>query len=172
MCTMQPWRESFTPSLVDILLGYMIACLSGVLLTGNVFIVRYYPYLHGNHNQNVTLFWMALTGTLLSLGISLCFEDIHITHSATDWLLILGHGVSFFLVMTMYIYACAHVPGVIVALIRCTVTVYLLAAQWTVLADKHGGNHNLLELIGAGFVVTGSVVPAIVQAIGSRTTEP
>ncbi len=105
-CTMQPWHESFDPSLVDILLGYSTACLSGALMSGNIFIVRYYPYLHGNHNQNLTLFWMALTGTLLSLGISLSFEDIHITYSVTDWLLISGHCVSFFFVMTMYIIIC------------------------------------------------------------------
>ncbi len=72
--------------------------------------------------------------------------------------------------MSLYMYASAHVPGVLMALIRCTVTVYLLAAQYTVLADRaeHRGNHNVLEVIGSGFVVSGSIVPAVVQALNSR----
>ncbi len=167
---MQPWRERFDSDLMTILLGYVMASLSGLLLCADIFIVRHYPSLKDKHIQDVTLFWMYFTGVLVSAPVYLCFEDVHITYSATDWVLIACHCVFYGITMSVYMYACARVPGVIVALIRCTVTVYLLIAQYTVLTDEvHGGNHNVLELLGAGLVVTGSVVPAIVQALNSKT---
>ena len=70
-------------------------------------------------------------------------------------------------------YGCARVPGVIITLISSTGTVYLLAAQWTLPDDQAlEGNHNALEVIGAGLVVIGSIVPAIVQARNSKTPKP
>ncbi len=114
---------------------------------------------------------MYLTGVLISAPVSLGFEDVHITYSARDWLLIACHCVFYGVNMSVYMYACARVPGVIVALIKCTVTVYLLVGQYTVLADEvHGGNHNVLEVVGAGLVIIGSVVPAIVHGLKSKTS--
>ncbi len=165
LCTLQPWREIFKPTLVEILLGYTVACLGGVFLSADIFIVRHYPYLHDKHHQDITLFWMFFTGTLISGISSICFEDIQIYYSPADWILIAGHCLCYGPIMSMYMYACAHVPGLIMALIRCTIAVYLLGAQYTIMADDvHGGNHNVLEVVGAVLVVTGSTLPAVVQA--------
>ncbi len=158
----------FNPSLVEVLLGYIVACMSGVFLSGDIFIVRYYPYLHDKHHQDVTLFWMYLTGTVISALVSICFEDIQIYYSPTDWLLIAGHCLCYSPIMSLYMYACAHVPGLVVALIRCTIALYLLGAQYTYLSDVHGGNQNILEVVGAVLVVTGSTLPAVVQAFKSK----
>ena len=167
--TMQPWRERFDPDLVTIILGYGVACLSGFLLCSDIFIVRHYPSLKDKHNQNVTLFWMYLTGVIISAPVCLIFEEVHITYSTIDWVLIAFHCVSYGINMAVYMYACSRIPGVLLALIRCTITVYLLIAQYTVLADEvHGGNHNILEVLGAGIVIIGTVVPAIVQALKSK----
>ncbi len=161
---MQPWREAFSPGTLEILLGYTVACLGGIILTADILIIRHFTYFNTVENQHIVLFWLYITGACTSGIMSLCIEDITFPSLTSDWLLIGGHCISYSLYMSLYMFACANVHGVVMTLIWCTNIVYLTIAQYTFLSVGHGGNRNWLELTGIVMVTIGSVLPSICNA--------
>ena len=66
-CVLQPWNETFNPTLTAILLGYFGAILCGVTMSTDTFIVHHYTYLQKLENQYVVVFLvLSHRGNLIS----------------------------------------------------------------------------------------------------------
>ncbi len=162
-CVLQPWTDDFNPSLEAIILGYSSSIMYGVLLAIDMGIVHHYTYLQKHENQNIVIFWMLLFGTVISVVISACIErqKLALPNNATDWLLVVGHCGGYGAIISLNIYVYSVLPGVLVSLISSTTLLYLVLAQYTFLSHIHAGNHNWLELFGAGLVLFSSIAPSL-----------
>ncbi len=159
---LQPWRETFQPNLRAIILGYTTGCVAGILGAAEIITVFWYQYLHDLNNQIKTLFWACVSGGILSAGAALAIEKINFNLPWTDWLLILGHSITFVFHMPLFMYASVYVPG-LVSIIGCTSTVYVTLAQYSFLSDIHGGNRNWMEIIGVLLILCSSLITSVVK---------
>ena len=164
---LQPWRASFNPNLTAILLGYTTAGISGISSALDIIAVFWYEFLQSTDNQIKTLFWLCVSGLVLSAAAAFSFENFTLELDWSDWLLIMGHSATYIAIMLLYMYASALVPGLI-ALIGSTSTVYVLVAQYTVLSGIHPGNRNWMEILGVALVIITSVAPSVVKARGQN----
>ncbi len=164
VCVLQPWNETFNPTFTAILLGYVGAILCGVTMSTDTFIVHHYTYLHKLENQYVVMFWYCLTGATLSAIGSLALEEQTFFLNWKDWILILVHCITYCIIMLLYFYICTMIPGIIISLIGSTSTIWMVVAQYTVLSNIQRGNHNWLELLGAGIVLTSSLSALLIKA--------
>ena len=161
---MQPWNEGFHATFTVILLGYAMAILAGVALSLETFIIYHYTYLQKQENQIVVIFWYCIAGVILSAVGSLCLETQTFRLTFLDWALVITHCMTNVIVILLYFYMCTKIPGTLVALMMSTSTVYVVIAQYTFLSHIQGGNHNWIELFGAGIVLIGSLSASIVRA--------
>ena len=136
---LQPWQHGFHPSLLVIVLGYITAALSGVLITMEMWLINHYDYLHEQTNQKITIFWTCIVGTILSAGSALVFEQLSLPQSITDAILVLIHSATYVLNLLLYMYSSTHIPGTVVSIIASTSTVYLIVSQYTFLKGWHKG---------------------------------
>ncbi len=157
---LQPWRETFNPNLTAILLGYVTGSLAGILSAVNIITVFYYPYLHDVNSQLKTLFWACVSGGIASALASLAIEKVNWELPWSDWLLVLGHCVTFVTHMPLYMYASANIPS-LVSIIGSTSTVWCIAAQYSILSTVLPGNRNVMEILGIGLIICSSVIPSI-----------
>ncbi len=168
---MQAWKEGFNPTLTVILLGYGLAVLAGATLSINTFLIYHFPYLHEQENYFVVAFWYCIAGVVLSGIGSLSLEKQTFLLSLLDWILIITHCVTNAIVIISYFYVCTKIPGTFAALIMSTSTVYVVLAQYTFLSHIHGGNHNWIELCGAGIVLIGSLSGTIVKTMVKKNID-
>ena len=157
---LQPWRETFNPNLTAILLGYVTASLAGILAAFDIITVFYYPCLHDVKNQLKTLFWGCVSGGSVSALASFVIEIINWELPWSDWLLVLGHCVTFVIHMPLYMYASAYIPS-LVPIIGSTSTIWVAVAQYTILSSVLPGNRNVMEVLGIGLIICSSVIPSI-----------
>ncbi len=163
-CVLQPWHEEFNPTLTAILLGYIGAILCGVTLTIDAFLIHHYTYLQKRENQFVTLFWYCIPGVIISAIGSIVLEEQTFFFQWMDWIPILVHCMTNFIMSLIYFYTCRTIPGIIISLIASTSTIYMVIAQYTVLSNIQRGNHNWLELLGAGIVLISSLSALLIKA--------
>ncbi len=165
VCVLQPWRESFNPTLTAIIFGYILTIICGITMSIEVLIVHHYPYLQKQDNQFVVAFWFCLSGGIISAIGSLAVEEITFTLSLLEWTLVLGHCVTYSIIILMFFYICTTIPGIIISLISSTSTLWMAGAQYTILYSIMPGNYNLLEFIGAGIVLASSLSALIIKAV-------
>ncbi len=163
-CVLQPWRDGFKVSLEPVLFGYVSSIIAGILVSIEIILLQMYSLNHPVEKANAALFWMYLTGTLLSVIGVLAIEEITILTTWTDWLLVFGHCGAFGLISTIGINFFPYVPSVLVTLITSTSTVYMLIAQYAFMARYQRGNHNWLEIFGVSIVLISSIFPSVITA--------
>ncbi len=165
---LQPWTDHFNPTMRAILLGYGMSSAYGFLLMLNVLIISHYNYLHHIKNQTVAIFWMSLTATIFSLCISLAAEELFIPDTIMDWMLVFWHCGTYGIILSLDMYVCSRLPGVVISLIGGTSVIYMCLAQYTFLSHIHSGNRNVLELCGVALVLLSSLMPPVVQYVNER----
>ncbi len=92
---LQPWKDSFKPTLTVILLGYAGAVMNGITKTLDVFIIYHYKYLQEIGNQVLVTFWCSLFGVVLSVIGSIAIEKQEFYLSWFEWILVFGHCSSY-----------------------------------------------------------------------------
>ncbi len=165
MCVLQPWSEKFHPTLTAILMGYVVAAMDGIEMTLEAFLILHYEYLQKKENQAVCIFWSCLSGTVISAIGSIALEDQTFQLEWTEWVLVFGHCGSYCFVYPLFFYVCTRIPGTLVSLLLSTSTVFVIIAQYSLsmISSLHPGNHNLLEVCGAGVVLVSSGLASIVK---------
>ena len=165
MCVLQPWSEKFHPTLTAILLGYIVAAIDGITQTMETFTIFHYEYLQKKENQAVCIFWSCLSGAFFSAVLSLVMEEQTFQLEWNEWILVFGHCASYCFIYPLFFYSCTRIPGTLVSLLLSTSTVYVIIAQYSLsgLLSLRPGNHNLLEVCGAGGVLISSGLASIVK---------
>ena len=164
-CVLQPWTDGFEAGLEPVLFGYLFSILAGILAAIDIIILQRYRLCDPVEKANATMFWLYLTGTILSLIGVLVNSEITISTALIDWILVFVHSISFGLIIIISIYCFPCIPSVIVTLILSTSTVHMVVAQYTFMARYHRGNHNLLEMFGVGIVLISSTYPSVITAV-------
>ncbi len=157
---LQPWRKTFNPNLTAIILGHVTASLSGILGAVEIITVFCFPYLHDVNNQLKTLFWASVTGGIISAVVSFAIEKINWQLPWSDWLLVMGHCLTFLIHMPLYMYASAFIPS-LVSVIGSMSTVWVTLAQYSILSDIQPGNRNAMEIIGIMLIICSSIIPSV-----------
>ncbi len=145
--------------------------LAGVTLAIETFIIYHYPFHQEQENQFIAIFWYLIAGVILSGLGSILVEKQFFNLSLWDWLLAISHCMIYGIAMLLYFYMCSRIPGTLVALMMSTSAIWDVVAQYTVLSHVQGGNHNLLELFGAGVVLVGSISGSIVKAMFKKNVD-
>ncbi len=137
-------------------------CLQAI----DILLFHWYPFLQDRPNQIKVMFWSGIIGTSISMAMALILEDMqNILHlSWQDWMLVLGHGLTYATCLMPFMYACSVLPGTLMALITSTSTIYVVFAQYTFLSHIHRGNHNFVEILGIGLVIISSTFPSFIKA--------
>ncbi len=116
-------------------------------------------------------FWYCLLGVVLSGIGSLSVEKQTFLLSLSDWMLAITHCMTNAIVMLSFYYMCTRIPGTLAALIMSTSTIYVVIAQYTFLSHIQRGNHNWMELCGAGIVLIGSLSGSIVKILFQKNDD-
>ncbi len=165
---LQPWNDTFNPSLQAILLGYGMSFGAGFFLMLNVVIVSHYTFLQDPENQRTSMFWMLLLGIISSECMSLTHEKQVINCHWTDWLLVIGHSITYGLKIPLEMYVSSRLPGVVISVIMSTSIIYVFIAQYSFLAHIHSGYMNVTEICGIIIVTISSVLPSVVKAMTKK----
>ncbi len=164
-CVLQPWTDGLKVGLEPIIFGYVFSIIAGILETIEIILIQRYSLNHPVEKANAVLFWMYLTGTILSIIGVLALEEILIPTAWTDWMLVFVHCAAFGFIMAIGINFFPYVPSVLVTLITSTSTVYMVIAQYTFMAHFQRGNHNWIEICGVLIVLTSSIFPSLITAV-------
>ncbi len=130
-------------------------------MTTDMIILSHFAFLRQHGNHTVVIFWMSLVATSFSICISLAIEEQVLPADLTDWLLVFGHCGTYGLIISVNMYVCSRLSGVVLSLIGGTSVIYMVIAQYTLLSNIHAGNHNWLEICGLVLVLVSSIFPSV-----------
>lgn len=142
------------PVINNPLKGYMLLFGGSVLYS--VLIILQKQRLH-DINAYVIIFWMCLTGTVLSATVMLATEIPTFPKSATCIMLLLGHSLSAAAGSIIGIAIIPLISPVTYSLLSSLQLVCFVVAQYTVLSEVNPGHGNWAEITGAILVICGSV---------------
>ncbi len=146
-----------------------MAAVAGIIWTLEMLVIFSFPFLQKQSNQIVTVLWTCIIATSLSTVLALTFEDVNLYISWTDWLLVFGHSGTFGFGILVYMHATSVIPGTLNSLIGTTSTVYVVIAQYSLLASVNPGNRNLIEILGVLLVLVSSILPTIFTMLKARS---
>ena len=150
--------------LLRFLLGCFLAFVAGITSMVCMTCVKYYDEFFGDsQSQPVVIFWTSLTSTVLSVIIMLVVENPVLPESLLDYFLVISHGVAYIASYPGYLYAFSVLDGNTANILWTTSTVYMVAAQYTVLKDIYPGHRNWIEIVGIGLVILGCLFIPFVQ---------
>ena len=109
----------------------------------------------------VTAFWIAVSGVILSLLLSLIFEDVTFPHNIGCFLLLLGHGLSAALATTGNVKSLQYISPVMFTLVGSLQVVFLALAQYTFMKAINPGKRNAVEVVGVITVLIGNVASPV-----------
>lgn len=111
-------------------------------------------------NVYVIIFWMCLTGTLLSGAVMLSVETPTFPTSPICILLLLGHSACAAAASILAVTAVSLISPVTYSLLNSLQLVLFLVAQYTVLKNVNLGYGNWAEVVGAILVLCASIFEA------------
>ena len=145
------------------LIGYILAACTGVLLTIEITLVRYYPDHLSDKNIFIALFWTYTFGTIVSLVVMAIFEDPQIPNGFEEYLFTSCHLFSYVFLMPLYMYGSSVTSGNAASIIGTSSIIAMLAAQYTILKDIHPGHRNWIEVLGVFLVLLGATISSVVE---------
>ena len=153
------------------ILGYILAVCTGICLTLEIAVVKYYKDFFTVENLFISLIWTHALGTLLSLIPMLIYEDLVFPVDVKNILLICGHVCFFVFMMPMLLYASLLIAGSLVPIIFSTGLIIVLIAQYTFLKDIHPGHRNWIEIAGVICVLFGSIFSSLIEIYKGCTAD-
>ncbi len=156
-----------TPSEI---VGYILAIVCGVVISLNIALNRKLTSSDGFQKHYVSyLFWVFTFGLSISCILMLIFESVTLPQSVADLLYILGHAVSYALVLPCLLYATSSISGQTLSIMSSLQTIIMVAAQYSVLREILPGHRNWEELFGVFLVICGSILPSMYDVIKKDT---
>ena len=135
-------------------------------------LVKLNPDFFGElRNQPIVVFWVSFTAALLSVLITILFEKPILPTNLKDYLLVTGHSISYTMIYPGTLYAASILDGNTINILWSTGSVYMVAAQYTVLKDIHPGRRNWIEIVGVGFVILGCLMSPFVKLLKTKDRE-
>ena len=147
-------------------LGCGLALTAGVLQIVRFTTIKFHSKLFSDtEKQPVILFWNCLIGAVLCVSVSLCFEKPVLPENGKDYLLVMGHVLSYMFAPAGYLYAAPLLDGNTVNILYTTTIIYMVIAQYTVLKYIQPGHRNWIEVVGIVLVVIGCVLSPVVTLL-------
>ena len=137
------------------LLGYIFTIFSSILVSIGYFIAN--KKLNMVHPFHV-LFWVALSGTVVSLALSAIMEDFTFVHTASCVALLAGHSLGAALGTAGVQISLQIISPVSLSLVQSLQVVFLCIAQYTVMSRVNPGKQNAVEIAGTVTIFIGNIV--------------
>ena len=152
-------------------LGYILATCTGLFMTLEVAVVKYYKDFFTTENVFISLIWSYLLGTLLSIIPMLIYEDPVFPVDIKNILLLCAHVCTYVFMLPLLLYGSLLVSGSLGSIIGTTNLILVLIAQYTLLRDIHPGHRNWIEIVGVMCVLFGSIFSSLVEILKSYRKE-
>ena len=170
--TMEESGTSNDRSQINTYLGCGLAFLTGIGMVCRLTAVKWNPQFFGEvRNQPIVVFWVSLTGAVLSTVITIIFEKPVLPANLKDYLLVTGHAISYIMLYPGCLYAGSILDGNTFNILYTSCTVYMVIAQYTILKNIYPGHRNWIEILGVGLIILGCIVSPLVKLIKTKRTD-
>ena len=144
-------------------IGYILAACTGLLLTTEITLIKYYPDDLSERNIFIALFWTYAFGTIISLFVMLTFEIPQIPTGFKEYFFTSCHLFSYVFMMPLLMYGSSVTSGNTANIISTSSIIAMLVAQYTILKDIHPGHRNWIEVLGVFLVSLGATISSVVE---------
>ena len=146
-----------------IILGHIIACVSGLTYAFYVATVQYYEDFFTVENLFKCLIYDYAVGTVLSLVPMLIYENSVFPTDLRSILLLAGHVCTYVFAMPLFLYASVLISGNLTTIITTSNLIFVFIAQYTILKNIHPGHKNWIEILGVICVLFGTIFSSLVE---------
>ena len=143
--------------------GYALAALTGVFLTLQIALVKYYGGFFSMKNSFISLMYSYAAGTIASLSFMVVFENPVFSADVATFLLVFGHATMYVFTMPLQLYSAQLISGNLGSIIRTFKLLVFLAAQYTILKNIYPGHRNWMEVLGVLFVLFGTMFSSLIE---------
>ena len=166
--TMETEMETKTKkrSIHLVVIGYTLPIVTGFALSSDVVLVKRFPYLKKSLLE--VAFWSLILSTSFSAVAMVIFENPVLITTLFEASMIAAHCISYVFAWPLAVYGAAKVEGNVYNLIYCTIVVFMLVPQYTVLSSILPGNRNWIEIVGVVLVLFGSSLGSIWELCHKR----
>ena len=145
------------------MIGYILATCTGLLITMEITLYRYYPDQFSDKNLFTPLFWMYAFGALASLIIMAIFETPEMPTGFREYFFTGCHFFSYVFILPLLMWGSSLTSGNTANIILSSSIIAMLAAQYTILKDIHPGHRNWIEVLGVFLVLLGATISSVVE---------
>ena len=104
----------------------------------------------------------------MSVVAMLSFETLTFPTDVTDILLTSFHVCCYVIMIPLLVYSSLLISGSLGSILRSTVLILVLVAQYTILSHIFPGHRNWMEVIGVMMVLFGTILSSIYEIILHR----
>ena len=159
-----PREETFVTSF----LGYILAIATGLTFTLEIATAKYYDVFLNQDNQLISFTWSYFTGTLMSIVPMLVFETPVFPHTILEGVLVFIHVGCYVVMFPLFLYGSLKISGSLGSILRSTILIFALLAQYTFLSGILPGHRNWIEVFGVVLVLVGTILSSIVEVCTKR----